>query len=114
MTLTWDEIMAVGLPPLHLEGTERQIEHQFEALFRKREGSSLLDPARGSTRAMNIDLSRFSLQQVVIQFRALGLITPSVRKRSLKDDDNYWKLTPYGMTVMTRLCAIQREGRTVS
>jgi hypothetical protein len=113
MTLTWDEIMTVGLPPLVVEGAESQIEQRFEDLFRKREGPSLLNPAGGPSRGMNIDLSRLSLQQLVIQFRALGLITPSVRQRSLKDHHNYWKLTPYGMTVMTRLCAIQREERGV-
>jgi hypothetical protein len=58
---------------------------------------------------MNVDLSRSSLLQVITQFRALGLIAPSVRRRSLEDRSKYWKLTRYGETVTTRLCAITRK-----
>jgi len=107
LTLTWDEIMRLGLPPLQQEGHEGNIVQRFNDLLQKREGLALLDPAGGPERGMNISLSTEHLQQILIQFRALGLIVPSVRKRSLQDKGRYWKLTPYGMTIMTRLCAIQ-------
>lgn len=109
LILTWDEIMAAGLPPLQQEGHEDNIEQRLEDVFRNREGSKLLDPSGGPDRNLNVDLSETNLQQIIVQFRALGLVTPSVRQRSLRDRARYWKLTPYGMTVMTRLCAIRRS-----
>ena len=45
---------------------------------------------------------------VKIQLKALGLITKSVKKRSLNDTYRYWPLTSYGDTVMTRLRAIKK------
>ncbi|HEV8240973.1 MAG TPA: DUF4062 domain-containing protein [Thermoanaerobaculia bacterium] len=109
LVLTWDEIMSIGLPPLLVEGSEEQVERRLEDYFRKREGARLLAPEGGPARGMNVDLSRLSLQQIIIQFRALGLIAPSIRQRSLRDTSTYWKLSPYGATVMTRLCAIRRD-----
>jgi hypothetical protein len=46
---------------------------------------------------------------ILIQFRALGLITQSDKKRSLKDTGTYWTLTPYGDKLMTSLRAIRKE-----
>lgn len=39
----------------------------------------------------------------------MGLITKSVKNRSVKDTETYWKLTPYGDEIMTRLRAIKRD-----
>ncbi len=48
-------------------------------------------------------------QTIKIQLRALGLITKSIRKKSLKDTSTYWKLTPYGDNVMVRLRALRKD-----
>jgi hypothetical protein len=45
-------------------------------------------------------------QTIKVQLRALGLIQMSVKKRSLKDSDTYWSLTPYGEHYATVLKAI--------
>ena len=50
-----------------------------------------------------------SFGPIIVQFRALGLIMKSEKKRSLKDRYTYWTLTPYGDSVMTRLLAIRRS-----
>ena len=47
-------------------------------------------------------------QTIKIQFRALGYITESLKKRSIHDKGTYWTLTPYGDTIMTRLRAIRK------
>ena len=49
---------------------------------------------------------------IIIQLRALGLITQSVRPRSVKDSVTYWTLTPYGDNVMTKLRAIKKPSTT--
>ena len=50
-----------------------------------------------------------SFGSIIVQFRALGLIVKSEKKRSLKDTDTYWTLTRYGDSVMTRLLAIRKK-----
>lgn len=39
---------------------------------------------------------------------AFGLMEESPPKRSMKDAETYWRLTPYGNSVMARLRAIRR------
>jgi hypothetical protein len=45
-------------------------------------------------------------ETIVVQLRALGLITKSERKRGVNDTGTYWTLTPYGDTHLTTLRAI--------
>jgi hypothetical protein len=44
-----------------------------------------------------------------IQFRALGLISESIKKRGIHDRNKYWTLSPYGDNVMTKLRAIKKK-----
>ncbi len=46
---------------------------------------------------------------IIVQLRALGLITKSTRPRSVKDKHTYWTLTPYGDRRLTELRAIKRD-----
>jgi hypothetical protein len=45
---------------------------------------------------------------ILIQFKALGLIEKSDRKRSLKDVGTYWQLTKKGNDLITQLRAVKR------
>ncbi|MFC4687127.1 DUF4062 domain-containing protein [Epilithonimonas pallida] len=45
---------------------------------------------------------------ILIQFKALGLIEKSVKNRSVKDNNTYWKLTKKGDDLLTNLRAIKR------
>ena len=49
---------------------------------------------------------------LLIQFRALGLIENSERKRSVSDKGTYWTLTAYGDAHLTTLRAIHRQVRS--
>lgn len=46
---------------------------------------------------------------VLIQFKALGLIEKSIKKRPIKDNNTYWKLTSKGDNLITQLRAIKKE-----
>lgn len=48
-------------------------------------------------------------RQILIQFKALGLVEKSIKKRLLKDNQTYWKLTPKGDQLLTQLRAIKRK-----
>uniref|UniRef100_UPI00321707FF DUF4062 domain-containing protein n=1 Tax=uncultured Draconibacterium sp. TaxID=1573823 RepID=UPI00321707FF len=45
---------------------------------------------------------------ILIQFKALGLIEQSIRNRSVKDLNTYWKLTKKGDDLITKLRAIKK------
>lgn len=47
-------------------------------------------------------------KQIIIQFKALGLIKKGSKKRSLKDTDTYWVLTEKGDALLTNLRALRR------
>ncbi len=57
----------------------------------------------------NWKLTTDDFHTIKIQLRSLGLIAQSVKARSVKDTATYWKLTPYGDNVMTRMRALKRE-----
>jgi hypothetical protein len=56
-----------------------------------------------------VNLSADDFGTVLIQLRALGLISRSERKRSVSDKGTYWTLTPYGDAHLTTLRAISRD-----
>ena len=46
---------------------------------------------------------------ILIQFKALGLIEKSIKTRSLRDNNTYWKLTEKGDSLLTQLRAIKKS-----
>ncbi|MGZ4978051.1 MAG: DUF4062 domain-containing protein [Methylobacter sp.] len=54
-------------------------------------------------------LNQSDFETVLIQLSALGLISQSLKNRSVKDRGTYWTLTPFGVTVMNRLRAVVRD-----
>jgi hypothetical protein len=46
---------------------------------------------------------------ILIQLRALGLITQSSNTKNPKPEDTYWSLTPHGDKVMTQVRAIKKQ-----
>ncbi|AIS13802.1 hypothetical protein JM49_19720 [Pseudomonas chlororaphis subsp. aurantiaca] len=72
------------------------------------------DYFKGDKRFEGLRLAQFNINTddyhtIIIQLRALGLIAQSDKARSVKDSGTYWKLTPYGDTVMTRLRAKKKQ-----
>lgn len=96
--LTWDEIFACLGPPMFDEASERELKNQL------REKVALVLKWKDSV--WRIDLRDEDFQTIKVQLRALGLIQMSVKKRSLKDTESYWTLTPYGEHYATVLKAI--------
>lgn len=104
---TWNEIFAAVAPGMIDEASEGDFRTALQDLVADQKGSFIggLGLQRFECR-----LSDRCLGTVVVQLRALGLIAKSARKRSLKDTNTYWTLTPYGDNVMTTLRAIRRNG----
>lgn len=108
---TWWQIFARVSPLIIDEATDADLRNELNLMTRQVNIEELRE---------NEDLNGFSLKDfrisnddfntIKVQFLALKLIAKSVKSRSVKDKANYWTLTPYGESVMTKLRAIRREG----
>jgi hypothetical protein len=101
-------------PLLIVEASEEQMADAMSSHIRERN----IDKIRNASTIKGYNIGASTVQQedfqtIKVQFRALGLITKSVKNRSVKDTSSYWTLTPYGDEVMTRLRAIRRQGDTL-
>jgi hypothetical protein len=92
------------------EARERRLEAAFkdfvlEALRAQEKGREEM----AGKEIKSVTFSDRHFDTVIVQFRALGLIRPSERKRSLNDTAAYWTLTPYGDRLMVQLRALRRS-----
>ena len=106
ISLTWNEIFAGVAPTMISETSEEALYSAFRKLFAERSRHKIKESVRQSIRGS--DFSDEQIETCIVQFRALGLIRESVKKRSVKDTNTYWKLTPWGDHLMTTLRAIRK------
>ena len=109
ITLTWNDIFAGVAPTMINEASDQDLRSAFDDLFRRHSR----DAFENSEYAHHGELRYFTfrddqVETCIVQFRALGLIRESVRQLSVKNTSLYWKLTPWGDHLMTRLRAIRR------
>ncbi|GAA4020892.1 DUF4062 domain-containing protein [Hymenobacter glaciei] len=107
-SVTWNEIFAAISPLMIDEATDDSINSTLKSFIFKKEKDNISESLAKTNRKFAEIKANDTLQTIKVQFRALGLITESNRKRSIHDKDTYWQLTPYGDNVMTRLRAIKR------
>ncbi|WP_082061052.1 DUF4062 domain-containing protein [Pseudomonas sp. MRSN 12121] len=113
LNITWNSIFSALSPFMMNEANDAVI---LDAL-NKMTSDCCLEELAGDEEFANKRLKSLSVHDedyrtIIIQLRALGLITKSSKSRSVKDTDTYWTLTPYGDTVMTRLRAKRKPGLT--
>jgi len=107
-TLTWNDIFYVISPCMIEEAPQYQLPRILSRYIEQKTRSGLQSQFKGA------DLSDFNIETdffdtILVQLKALGLITKSGRAKSVKDTGTYWKLTPYGETIMTQLRAIRKK-----
>jgi hypothetical protein len=109
LSKTWNQIFSEVAPLMIHESSEVKIKQaldEFVAEGLRFEISNTKELAGHRILAVKLDDQDF--QTVKIQLRAIGLVAKSEKARSVRDSGTYWKLTPYGDEVMTRLRAIRR------
>ena len=104
--------MWAGISPIFIdESTENN--------FRKKLTSFLTEEAKKSFKKVeelkNGDVERLVIENgiydtVKIQFRALGLVMPNKKTRSVHDRNTYWTLTDYGDNLMMKMRALKKDG----
>jgi hypothetical protein len=102
----WNEIFAFISPFMVDEASEQKLREEINILVKKKLSKV---PKHVFRPGIESCISKNTFRIILVQLKALGLIIQSERKRSLNDVGSYWKLTPYGDTLMTNLVAIKRS-----
>lgn len=105
---TWNQIFSEISPLMIHEASTIQLRSRMSSFVEKLCKPEVLKDKefKGHKRFRNVVMSQSDFETVTIQLSALGLISQSVKNRSVKDRGTYWTLTPYGVTVMNRLRAV--------
>lgn len=92
---TWNSIVSILAPLMIDECSERKLVIRLNSFYRNETGYDY-----------SIDETDF--QTIKVQLIALCIMKISERKRTAKDTDTYWTLTPYGNKLMMQLKALKR------
>jgi Domain of unknown function (DUF4062) len=106
---TWNEIFAAVAPELIQEAPDGSLRRQFRDFLEKYTKKSVQDheDIKGFN-VFNFNFQEDEITTCIVQFRALGLIQESQKKRSVHDKGIYWILTRYGDNRMVQLRALRR------
>ena len=110
ITVTWNDLFAIIAPYMVIECNESDIKKAIVEYAKSLLSDELAKEKRAKKyiRFYDFSIENEEFQNIKIQYKALGLITKSVRNRSVKDTLNYWTLTEYGDYIMTQLIAIRK------
>jgi nucleoside 2-deoxyribosyltransferase len=106
---TWNEIFSLIAPLMINEGSDEELISMLNSYVTNRTIKKVKALHPKETVDKIIKLTHDTYHTIIIQLRALGLITQSIKKRGTNDKENYWTLTPHGDRIMTQLRAIRRE-----
>lgn len=110
INFTWNELFSSVAPHMIDECNDSIFEKAIEELCSKKEEELKENETfKGLINFNTYSVKEEFLNRIKIQFKALGLIKLSEKKRSTKDYRTYWTLTPYGDYIMTQLLAIRRD-----
>ena len=123
-SVSWDTVFSTVGPALLDEATQRDLRPYLDEMLTARVQDQVHRDVRRWATDNKISLegairlkgstSEDDLATILLQLRALGLVTKSERRRSVSDKATYWTLTPYGDSHLTALRAIRRAGGTPS
>ncbi len=108
-SISWDEIFGAVGPALLNESTDHELRTAIYKSFVRLVTFEARQVDVFSEGPLNVYPERDEIDTCIIQFRALGLIQESQRKRSVTDTKKYWSLTPYGDSKLVQLRALRRD-----
>lgn len=108
--VTWDQIFKIISPCMIDEANEETLQTYLTDYLREKnkdnEGTSISNSTHKFVIGSYIESNSF--HKIIVQFKALGYIQKSVKKRSIKDTGTYWQLSVLGDNIMTKLIAIKK------
>jgi hypothetical protein len=127
---TWDSLFAAIAPNLLQESGENELREKIEAFllteYYDENIDALVDEANNAQtiskakktsedlRSLKAEITTEDFGTILVQLKALGLISISKRKRSVTDTGTYWALTSYGDTRTVQLRAIKKTSDITS
>jgi len=106
---TWNEVFSAVAPKMINETSDKDLRLTLRSFFTSVTVADLReDHSVKGWQLRDFGFSDQDLDTCIVQLRALGLITHSQRKRSLRDTATYWTLTPFGDRQMVILRALRR------
>jgi len=99
----WDEVFSILSPLMVNEASESQLRNEIVKVIREQ------IKEKEDHRPAKVEVNGTDFQTIKVQMIALGFIEKSDKKRSIKDTDVYWRLTPYGENKMMSLKAIKKK-----
>lgn len=105
MKLSWNNIIAILTPILFDEASEAKMKDILVKTIHPR----IVEITKRTPVERNTYIEESSFQTIKVQLYALHIIELSDKKRTIKDADTYWKLTPYGLRVMMHLKALRKN-----
>jgi hypothetical protein len=119
---TWDKVLGSVAPTMFPEGEQSELREALSGaarmeVYRKaadetRPKAQKLDETitdKATPRDLTIDMYDDTFGTVLVQLKALGLIEPSTRRRSVNDKGTYWSLTPLGEQRAITVRALQKQ-----
>lgn len=109
--ITWNEVFSVLSPSMMNEASTNELLIKFNSFVMLKTKEEIRNHSESAKyeKYQEFHIDRTDFETVLVQMNALGLVSQSLKTRSLKDRGNYWTLTPYGHSVMTRLRAVHRQ-----
>jgi len=115
VSASWNTIFGVVAPYMIDKASEIEIQHALERAFRDKLDESVKNDEQFKAEKWDnvpelnrVSLKTEDLKTIIVQLRALGLITRDERKVNPRDYATYWTLTPLGDQTMTQLRAIRK------
>jgi hypothetical protein len=108
---TWNAIFNAVGPLMIYEASEWDLKHRMLEILKPVELGEFKRMHQQIRHIQSINVLDDTLHTIIIQLRSLGLIVQSIRQRSIKDTSIYWKLTPYGDNLITKMRAIMRTNQ---
>jgi len=106
---TWNEIFAGVAPKMINEASDSDLRAAFRRHFTSLAIADFGEDVDLKGRQLrDFKFENVDLDTCIVQLRALGLVTDSQRKRSIRDVGTYWTLTPFGDRQMVVLRALRR------
>ena len=105
---SWNDLFSCIAPQMIDECSESELKNALSHFIALRFDWKTVDDFKKLTSVRMFRIASEAFDLIKVQFRALGLITLGTNKRNIADKNTYWKLTPYGDTVMNQLLAIKK------
>lgn len=107
--VSWDTLFSSIGPVLLNEAMEQDLRAKITSACKREIRAELVHyrVEEDKSAVISVYVSSEIIDTIIIQFRALGLIAESKKKRSLTDVRKYWALTPYGDLKIVQLRALR-------